>query len=392
MSDKTARPWEALPPKALAAFAPQLPVLVDEIIAEIRAQVPAYARPLEGAFGQAVRIGVEEALKQFSARDRSPGDRRPGRGVYVDLGRGEAREGRSLEALLAAYRVGAIVAWRRLAGAGVAAGLDTDTLVLLAEAIFAYIDELSAESADGFAQEQAARAGEADRLRADLIELLVRTPPAPPEALAQAAQAAAWPLPRALAVLVWPEEAGRRLVFRLPVGCIGASVEGQWCAVVPDPDAPGRRAEIDRAMVGTPAGLGSGVAPAEAERSHRHARAALRLALDQGRDELVAAGEHRVALLLRSDPGVVGELAAERLAPLAGVTELSRARLAETLRAWLRHQGNATAAAGDLAVHAQTVRYRLARLRELFGADLDDPDARYELETVLRARPRSAGY
>ena len=52
VSDKNARPWEALPPQALAAFAPQLPVLVDEIIAEIRAQVPAYARPLEGAFGQ----------------------------------------------------------------------------------------------------------------------------------------------------------------------------------------------------------------------------------------------------------------------------------------------------------------------------------------------------
>jgi DNA-binding PucR family transcriptional regulator len=145
-------------------------------------------------------------------------------------------------------------------------------------------------------------------------------------------------------------------------------------------------------MVGTPAGLGSAVAPAEGERSHRHARAALRLALDAGRDELVAASEHRLALLLRSDPGLVGELAAERLAPLAGETELSRARLSETLHAWLRHQGNATAAADDLAVHAQTVRYRLARLRELFGDTLDDPDARHELEVVLRATARSPGY
>ncbi len=385
MSDKNRRPWEALPAEALAAFAPQLPALVDEIIAEIRAQVPAYARPLEGAFGQAVRIGVEEALKQFSARDRRGGERRPGRGVYVDLGRGEAREGRSLEALLAAYRVGAIVAWRRLAAAGVAAGLDTDTLVLLAEAIFAYIDELSAESADGFAQEQAARAGEADRLRADLIELLLRAPPAPPDALAQAAQAAGWSLPRELAVLVWPEESGRRLVFRLPVGCIGTSVEGQWCALVPDPAAPGRRAEIERAMVGTAAGLGSTATPQEGARSHAHARAALRLAVERGWGALVAAAEHRVELLLRSDPALVAELAQARLAPLAGETELSRERLAETLLAWLRHQGNATAASEDLGVHAQTVRYRLGRLRELFGSALDDPDARYELETSLRA-------
>ena len=103
-------------------------------------------------------------------------------------------------------------------------------------------------------------------------------------------------------------------------------------------------------------------------------------------DALVAAAEHRLELLLRSDAGLVGELAAERLAPLDAETDLSRARLAETLHAWLRHQGNATAAADDLDVHAQTVRYRLGRLRELFGDTLDDPDARYELETVLRAR------
>ena len=37
-------------------------------------------------------------------------------------------------------------------------------------------------------------------------------------------------------------------------------------------------------------------------------------------------------------------------------------------------------------MHPQTVRYRLGRLRELFGDALEDPDARFELELVLRAR------
>ncbi|MGH2714951.1 MAG: helix-turn-helix domain-containing protein, partial [Thermoleophilaceae bacterium] len=36
--------------------------------------------------------------------------------------------------------------------------------------------------------------------------------------------------------------------------------------------------------------------------------------------------------------------------------------------------------------HPQTVRYRLARLRELFGERLDEPDGRFELELALRAR------
>ena len=47
--------------------------------------------------------------------------------------------------------------------------------------------------------------------------------------------------------------------------------------------------------------------------------------------------------------------------------------------------GNAVAMAAELHVHPQTARYRVARLRELFGEDLDHPDARFELEIALRA-------
>jgi DNA-binding PucR family transcriptional regulator len=36
-------------------------------------------------------------------------------------------------------------------------------------------------------------------------------------------------------------------------------------------------------------------------------------------------------------------------------------------------------------VHPQTARYRIARLRELLGDQLDDPDARFELQLALRA-------
>ena len=43
------------------------------------------------------------------------------------------------------------------------------------------------------------------------------------------------------------------------------------------------------------------------------------------------------------------------------------------------------AIADRLGVHVSTIRYRLARLRELFGDDLDDPEARFELALALRA-------
>ena len=156
-----------------------------------------------GPFGQALRTGVEEALGRFTSIVENPGaDPDAGREVYVNLGRGEMRAGRSLDALLAAYRLGARVAWRRLAAAGERAGLSPRTLYTLAEAIFAYIDELSADSIEGYAREQAAAAGALQRRRQRLAALLVQEPPPPPATVEAAAASAGWRLPRSLAALV----------------------------------------------------------------------------------------------------------------------------------------------------------------------------------------------
>src|SRR5262249_25128829 len=131
------RPWHALPHEAAAALRPELPGVAREIIAALRVEVPAYARPLAGAFGRGLVVGVEEALSQFLDGIERGGEM-PRSRVYVDLGRVEMRAGRTLDALLSAYRVGARVAWRRFAATGAAAGLEPATLYGLAESIFAY--------------------------------------------------------------------------------------------------------------------------------------------------------------------------------------------------------------------------------------------------------------
>src|SRR3954447_19159930 len=186
------RPWEALPAELAAALRDDVPATVEEIIEEIRAQVPAYARPLEGAFGQAIRTGVERALWEFvdGVEGRAP-EQDGGRDIYSLLGRGAVREGRTMEALLAAYRVGARVAWRRASAVGRASGFDAETLSLLAEAVFAYIDELSARSAQGFAEEQSEAAGETTRRRRALLALLIQVPPADAASIEAAASEAA---------------------------------------------------------------------------------------------------------------------------------------------------------------------------------------------------------
>lgn len=381
------RPWEELPPRIGALIRPHVPALSDEVIAAIRERVPAYRRPLSGRFGAGIRRGVEEALGRFVDLIVDPGlDRSDSDAVYRNLGRGEHRDNRSLDALLAAYRIGARISWRRVAAIAIDAGVDRRTLALLAEAVFAYIDEISALSAEGYAAEQLATAGEAERRRRRLASLLLAGD-VDEHRLREAAREAGWDLPRRVAALAWaaPTAAVRR---RLPPATLVAeSDETTGLALVGDPDAPGLRPRLERALTDGYAVLGPTVAPAEAARSAARARAVQRLigvgAVDA--DGLVEATDQLGKLVAHGDPEALDELAERRLAPLAAETPASRARLAETLRAWLDHQGAIPRVAAELGVHPQTVRYRLARLRERFGAELDDPEARFELAIALRA-------
>ena len=377
-------PWHELPPKIAEVLRPVLADVADEIIDAVRT-VPAYARPMEGEFGVGIRRGVQEALRHFLAEVEAGGPVRRS-DVYDALGRGEMRAGRSLESLLSAYRVGARVAWRRFAAAGVQAGLEPETLYLLAESLFAYIDALSAESAEGYALEQSAAASEAEMRRRRLVRMLVREPPLEPDAIEAAAGEAGWSLPRRLAVLAIGGEQRGPASLRLPPDTISDSIAEITVAIVPDPDGPGRRTALERAMVESAAvaGLGTAVEWPEAAVSFARARAALELA--GGRPSLVAARERAGELLLRSDPRLAAEIAADRLAPLDQLAAGSRTRMAATLGAWLAEQGRLTPVAERLGVHPQTARYRLARLRELFGPALDDPDERFWLELALRVR------
>src|SRR2546430_9769739 len=176
-------PWRGLPASVADVIEPEIGALGDEMLTTIAHEVPEYARPLDGAFGRGIRTGISEALRQFVFLVRDPdAGREQSREVYLALGRGELRQGRSLDSLQAAYRVGARVAWRRLGEAGLRAKLAPEVLTRLAEAIFAYIDELSADSVEGYSEARSAAEGERPRRRRDLLSLLLHDPPPDPVA------------------------------------------------------------------------------------------------------------------------------------------------------------------------------------------------------------------
>lgn len=95
------------------------------------------------------------------------------------------------------------------------------------------------------------------------------------------------------------------------------------------------------------------------------------------RDDLLA--------LLRA--AVAGRSGAARAAldPLVRYDERHGGDLVRTLASYLAHGGNASRCAQDLYLHRSGLLYRLGRIEDLLGVDLDEYDDRVALEVALRA-------
>ncbi len=384
-----------LPPDVTARLRAGLPALTDEVLGAIGAEVPAYARPLEGAFGRGIRLGVQEALTRFLELAGSSGTTGPGRAaasreLYVELGRGEARVGRPLDALLAAYRVGARVTWSRLAEMGLREGLPPELLVQLAAGVFAYIDEISSASAAGHAAEQSSLVSERERRREALTRLLLTEATA--AVVDEAVTVAGWTPSATLTPALLSDPDARRLAARwdersllLPGESAGA---GRALVLLPDVDGPGRAERLTAILAAIgPTVLGS-------VRPWREVRVAAALVARASAlqvsgllpyEQPLRVEEHLAVLVVHADLLALAELGAVRLAPLEGLTEVARERMTDTLRSWLAHHGDRQRVAAELGIHPQTVRYRVGQLRELFGAQLEDPARRLELALVTGA-------
>lgn len=382
--------WHALPAELAGLLRPQLDQAAIQMIKKIQDGIPEYSRPLDESYNEAVSRAVRHSVEQFIERVAHPDGSFDGIvAEFRTIGQIEAREGRSLEPLQRALRLGARVAWGWLYEAADERWLDLHALGRIGEAIYLYLDELAAACAAGHTEARAQVAGELERRRRRLLDLIIVDPPASGQAIADLAKVAGWPLPRrvALAALEPPDDmpAGPPL----PPEVLIDLERREPCLLVPDPDGPGRSALIDRALTGWRAALGPAVPLGRASASLRWARQALALSdrriIEAGRG-VIRCDEHISTLLIFSDEELLRALCGTRLAPLEHLRPAQRDRLAQTLLSWLQHGANANEVAALMHVHPQTIRYRLRQIDELFGPVLREPDARFELEIALRGR------
>lgn len=380
---------ESLPPETIAAVRSELGPLAEGIIEAVRAASPIYGEVFGSPEGMALRMGVEQAIRAFlDAIEREERPARETDELWRMLGEAEYQAGRSLEDLRAAFRSGIRAAWRGAAEVATRAGVSAPATISLAEAIFVYGDELATDVVEGYLRIQSDRAGERERRRRRLAAALLDPTGHDPETVARAAELAHWPLPRELAVVALAGDDPTAVARRLDIDVLsGTDGEGPWL-VLPDPDAPGRGAAVGRALAAERAAIGPSVPIADAHRSLRWARLALQVVAGAGP---VRAADHLGELVVLQDRELAGLLVSSRLAALDDLPPGERDRLTETLAAWLAHQRHTPAIADELHVHPQTVRYRIAKLRQLLGQTMDTGDGRFELELALRAAAAQPG-
>ena len=368
-----------------------LPSMAERTVTAVTVEVPSYTRAFSGRMGQTIENAVQVALGAFlrlavRAHDSDPAATlSPALDGAYELGRGEARQGRTMDALLSAYRVGARVAWREMSATVVAAGLSADTVARFAELVFAFIDELSASSVAGHADELATTGRVRQRYLERLAKQLLAGEPA--ETLRASAEKADWHPPETLTAVLVAETQTRGLAARFGQSTLQLSEDlpgveaAESLAVLLVPDLDGRhRGQLRSALQGRRALVGPARPWVQAQSSYRRALRARDLTVDE---DVVDTDEHLVELVLTADREAAADLRRQALAPLADLRPNTADRLAETLRSWLLHQGQRDAVAADLFVHAQTVRYRMTQLRELYGDRLNDPRTILELTVAL---------
>lgn len=391
MANKSRETAGSIDAATVEALRRQLPAVAELVVNAVIDGVPSYSHAWDGSMGDTIAEAVRLALGGFlhlvgtgRAGDASTPMQPAIDGAYA-LGRGEARSGRTMEALLTAYRVGARVAWRELSQTAVDARLPAAQLARFAELVFAYIDELSAASVAGHSDELATTGRVRERLLERLAQALLEG--AAEDELVEAAQRADWDPPRTLIAVVLPSSHERSA---------RAGLDPATLVIADEPDendqpmtvmlVPAARAASRRSLLRHLGGRHAVVGPErpwlDVAASYRRAKRVSRL-VAAGGTSAIDTEAHLVRLVCTADGDALADLRRQALAPLAGLRGPSADRLVETLRSWLLHQGRRDDIAADLSVHPQTVRYRMTQLRERYGERLLDPRLVEELTIAL---------
>ncbi|MBB6398224.1 hypothetical protein BKA00_005138 [Actinomadura coerulea] len=383
-----ARP-EPAPPELVEVLRSGLPGLAEEIYTAVRATVPDFA-VADGGPPSPERV-VREAMRSYVARFADPAEPLDGLlELLHSFGRKEVTGNRSLESLHAAIHIAFDTSWHRITEVCVRNKVSGADLARVAEFQMAFMDQIIDPIVEAYLDQGRNAPVDLVHSRRLLMRSLSTRPVASRETVDHLAGRLGWNVPEtATPVAVrrgtrWRPAAARSDVL----AALGGTAP--WL-LVPGGVDEARRALLGAALDRGPVVVGLTVPLGEIPDALRWARGVLALAEDGVivPAPLIRAEDHLLDLWLTCDPPLVEEIARRRLGGLAGLPDGKRRALTETLLVWLEQWSTAADVGRRLHLHPQTVRYRLRQIRKEVGGRLDDPETRFVLEAVLKARRRT---
>ena len=370
--------------------------------------------PQRSAIARACEAGLDLFLA--TAREARPATAEELRRV-AQLGILQARGSQSVEPILNAYRIAARVAWDAILRAWRGHPEATpEAIMVTANYVFAALDQVAAEVTKTYLHAREQHMHRGTRARARLFHALIsdnfdsalelqkqalalNMPIAPTgylamvckliignrdgeqggEGLAEVASSLEMPHgaihhatdPTTLVVL-WPAESAegiqgaRHFVLKLQEEAVKRSGTA--------------RARVRAGIGGYYSGLrGISASYLEAQQAIEAGRKLRPDAVMHMHDEVIP------QLVMIQNPRLAERFVAQSLGRLLEAVSRSRGQLLETLEAYLA-TGSVKDAATALKLHRHTVLYRLDKLRELLGGDLDTPAGRMRLQLALDLR------
>jgi len=380
----------------------------ESMARRISDEIPEYAAAGAEVLSDLESLAIETArlLSQMLAGEIA-GDRDD----LAVIRRGVARrvhQGIALEPFLHAYRIAQSEYWDACSRVALVEGLPGDAALALGSRLHEAMDTITAHAAEGYLREEMRVSRRSGRATRDLVEQLIaghgaeigRRPKAAP----------GLDLDSQLLVAVVRVEAGGGSVderlesFRAALeqsvligraGRLLALRQGELVVILPGQDWRGpARAALEAARSGSAGplgvdfriGLGGPGAGAESvARTYRDALLALSYA---STDEPVLALSELGSL----QSAVAGadlatrQVIASHAARFAALPEETQALIAETVRAFAAASLNVSAAASDLGLHPNTLRYRLERIADQTGHDPRTFAGLAELVCVLEGK------
>src|SRR2546426_707281 len=370
--------------------------------------------PQREAIAKACEAGLDLFLA--TAGEARPATQEELRRV-AQLGILQARSSQSVEPILAAYRIAARVAWDAILRAWRGhPEVTPEALMITANYVFAALDQVAAEVTKTYlhAREQHMQRG--TRARARLFHALISDNFDSELELQKQALTLNMPLgavgyvATVCTLMIGPREGARGgdslaevvNVLELPRGVISHTTDPTTLVILWPADSAksvdgaadfvmqmnaeaisrsGKsRAHVRAGIGGYHSGLrGVSRSYLEAQQAVEAGRKLRPDAIAHGHDEVIP------HLVLAQNPRLAERFVAHSLGPLLDPRTRNREQLLETLEAYLS-RGSVKDAAAELNLHRHTVLYRLDKLRELLGGDLDTPAIRLRLQLALDLR------